>query len=374
MQNGELIYTREQQEEKEEKILAPYAVCASRSRGRLYPEEEHPYRTCFQRDRDRIIHGVAFRRLEYKTQVFINKEGDHYRTRLTHTLEVAQISRTLARMLCVNEDLSEAHALAHDLGHPPFGHAGERILHERMEEHGGFEHNAQALRIVDRIERRYPQFPGLNLSAETRRGILKTHAPYVGMGEGIADIYPIECQIVDIADQISYTSHDLDDGVESGLLKPEKIMEVPLWRDACEEAEARYPQMSSIYKRYQIIIQIINHQVMDVAQATSHALAKGFNGKGLVVDYSPSMKAKVEEAKAFLFEHLYRHPRVMRTMTRCEQWVRDLFQHYIQNPKHLPNSYQSRIEQEGLPRTVCDYVSGMTDRYAEKDHQDLFGY
>ncbi|MEW6235363.1 MAG: deoxyguanosinetriphosphate triphosphohydrolase [Candidatus Omnitrophota bacterium] len=368
------LLTRAQQEERERLHLAPYAARSGESLGRVYTEAEHPYRTCYQRDRDRIVHCAAFRRLEYKTQVFVNREGDHYRTRMTHSLEVGQISRTLGRLLGVNEDLCEAHALAHDLGHPPFGHSGERVLNELMAEHGGFEHNAQALRIVDRLEKRYPSFPGLNLTAETRRGILKTKSPYAGMGAGMAARNPIECQIVDIADEISYTSHDLDDGIESGLLRTEEMMRTALWREAWEAAEKQCPGLDAASQRFQTIIHIINVQVTDAAHESLRRLRQAnLESLGEAVDFSPSMRAKVMEAKKFLTESLYRHPRVLRTMSRCDLIVRRLFLHYAENPRQLPFSFQKRIDEDGLYRTAADYIAGMTDRYAEKDFCELFG-
>ena len=253
--------TRREQEKRERECLAEYAVRSGDSKGRTHPEDEHVYRTCFQRDRDRIVHSEAFRRLEYKTQVFITGAGDHYRTRLTHTLEVSQIARTMARALAINEDLTEALALAHDLGHPPFGHAGERVLNELLADCGGFEHNAQALRIVDWLECRYPQFPGLNLTAEMRRGILKGKTAYQGMGSDLPDILSIEAQIVDIADEISYTSHDLDDGITARILNPADILNVTLWREVHEAVKQKYPGLDEKRTWYQIIIAIINAQV-----------------------------------------------------------------------------------------------------------------
>ena len=369
-----ILLTRIQQEQREREILAPYAVCSGNSRGRLYPEEEHEHRTCFQRDRDRVIHCEAFRRLEYKTQVFLAGTGDHYRTRLTHTLEVAQIARTMARALCLNEELCEAGALAHDLGHPPFGHAGERILNELMKDGEFFEHNAQALRIVDVLEYRYPHFPGLNLTRETRRGILKGKKAYPGMGADLPPEPSLESRIVDIADAISYTSHDLDDGIDAGFLREEDVIQVPLWRDAFAAAMEQNPGMDSKRKRYQLIIAVINLEVTDVITATARRL-EGLTGvpDPQVVDFSEAMRQKVNEAKAFLSEHLYQHPRVLRANSRCYRIIESLFEHYSRHPRQLPISYQQRIESDGLSRTVADYISGMTDRYAEEDRRQLFG-
>ncbi|RJP19291.1 MAG: deoxyguanosinetriphosphate triphosphohydrolase [Candidatus Omnitrophota bacterium] len=369
------LHTRHDYENLETQFLASYAMRSGESAGRCYAENEHDYRTCYQRDRDRIIHSVAFRRLEYKTQVFLYNAGDHYRTRLTHTLEVAQIARTLGRILGVNEDLCEANALAHDLGHPPFGHEGERVLNELLSDHGGFEHNAQALRIVDCLEKHYPTHPGLNLTAETRRGILKNKPPYTGMGENLADFLPIEAQLVDLADEISYTSHDLDDGIESGLLRLEDLRQLPLWNEAWEKVEQLFPAIDEKRRRYQIIIQLINEMVMDVARETHRRLCDAhFARIDHAGDYSESMSIKVKEAKRFLMDHLYRHRLVLRTNSRCRRIITRLFEHYSANPKQLPRSFLKRVETEGLPRSVADYVSGMTDRYADEDYKQIFGY
>ncbi len=365
--------TRQEQEEKERNTLAPYAVCSGDSSGRQYREDEHPYRTCFQRDRDRIVHSEAFRRLEYKTQVFITGTGDHYRTRLTHTLEVSQIARTLARALSVNEDLTEALALAHDLGHPPFGHAGERVLNKRLIDHGGFEHNAQALRIVDCLECRYPQFPGLNLTKEMRRGILKDKKPYRGMGQGLPEIPSIEAQIVDISDEISYTSHDLDDGISAGILNPEDILNVTLWREAHESVKTHYPHLDERRTWYQIIIAVINTQVTDVLdESTRRLMASDGRCVNDSVAYSEWMKKKVAEARSFLFERLYWNPKVLRANNRSHMVLTGLFEYYRENVNQLPPSYQERVEESGLERTVSDYISGMTDRFAREDYRQLF--
>ncbi len=367
--------TRAHHEKREAKSLAPYAALSGQSKGRAHPEPEHELRTCYQRDRDRIIHSVAFRRLEYKTQVFINWAGDHYRTRLTHTLEVAQIARTLGRILGLNEDLCEANALAHDLGHPPFGHAGERILDAALSDQGGFEHNAQALRIVDWLERRYPNFPGLNLTAETRRGILKNKPPYAGMGENLPDALSMEAQVVDIADEISYNTHDLDDGIVSRLVELDDVMRLPLWSEACETVKARYPAIDVKRERDQIIVQLINRLVTDVANQTIKNLERaGDSSLDPVVNYSEEIQKKTLETKAFLTERLYQHPKVMRTTSRCNRIIERLFKHYCDNPKQLPHSFQDRIESGGLERSVVDYIAGMTDRYAEEDCRQLFGF
>ncbi|MGC9326987.1 MAG: HD domain-containing protein, partial [Candidatus Hinthialibacter sp.] len=282
----------------------------------------------------------------------------------THTLEVSQIARTMARALALNEDLTEALALAHDLGHPPFGHAGERILNKFLKEFGGFEHNAQALRIVDWLECRYPQFPGLNLTAEMRRGILKDKPPYAGMGDGLPSIPSLEAQIVDISDEISYTSHDLDDGISVGILHPSEILHVTLWREAHEAVKQRFSNLDE--KR-------IWYQVTDVLQESMRRLqqSRGVVQNNMAV-YSQSMRAKVLEAREFLFERLYRHPQVLRANSRCRMVLTGLFDYYCENINLMPASFQERIDAAGLERTVADYISGMTDRFALEDYRQLF--
>lgn len=373
--NASSLMSRERLEQWETERLAPYAACSADSCGRIYPEDEHAYRTCYQRDRDRIIHSSAFRRLEYKTQVFINKASDHYRTRLTHTLEVAQIARTLARALSLNEDLCEAIALAHDLGHPPFGHAGERILNDLANTSGGFEHNAQALCIVDYLEVRYPQFPGLNLTEETRRGILKGHAPYLGMGQGLKGAPCIEAQVVDAADEISYCSHDLDDGIDSGLLHPDDVMTVPLWQEAADQVRDQVAKWRGKRRRYPLILHLINWQVTDLAEETMRRLNQHSGEvKDGLVGFSADMQQHVKAARKFLFDNLYRHPQVLRSNSRCGLIIQRLFEHYSQHPGQMPEAYQARIEHYGLERCASDYISGMTDRYAEEDYRQLFGF
>ncbi len=362
-------------EQREANQLAPYAVCSANSLGRRYPEKEHDYRTCFQRDRDRIVHAEAFRRLEYKTQVFVTGSGDYYRTRLTHTLEVSQIARTLARVLCINEDLTEALALAHDLGHPPFGHTGERVLNKLLGDDLCFEHNAQALRILDCLESRYPDFPGLNLTAELRRGVLKNKKPYKGTINSLANNLSIEAQVVDIADEITYTSHDLDDGISAGFLDPEDILQVTLWRESHEIVQGRNAGLDKKCTWFQVIIAVINTQVTDVLNETRKRLDNN-DGQCLdnMVDYSDVMSVKLHEAKDFLFAQLYRHPKVMRASSHCHTVLSRLLEYYHQNVDQLPLSFQKRIETDGLSRSVADYISGMTDRFAQKDYQRLFGF
>jgi dGTPase len=364
--------------------LAPYAMRSRDSRGRQYPEPEHPFRQAFQRDRDRIIHSVAFRRLEYKTQVFVNHEGDYYRTRLTHTMETAQIARTIARVLSLNEELAEAAALAHDLGHTPFGHAGERVLDELMQPYGGFEHNAQSLRIVDWLEERYPTFRGLNLSWELREGIVKHSPPY---DRPLArDFTPgaapcLEIQIVDYADEIAYNSHDIDDGLQSGLLDPEEIEGVALWREAISEVRARYPQADEHVVRYQAIRRLIDRCVTDLIEASRRRIdAHGIgsvervrqHGRPLV-GLSEEMEARRLELKAFLMQKLYRHHRVVRMMIKVQRVLADLFNAYMKAPEQLPPHILRRSTQgEAIARVVADYIAGMTDRFALDEHRKLF--
>ncbi len=373
---------RERLEENELRLLAPYAVKSRHSRGRLYPEEEHPYRTAFQRDRDRIIHTTAFRRLEYKTQVFVNYEGDHYRTRLTHTLETAQIARSIARVLMLNEDLTEAVALAHDLGHTPFGHAGETALHAMMEGYGGFNHNSQSLRVVEYLERRYPAFPGLNLTWEVREGIVKHTTEYDAcdaQGYEPERRPTLEAQVVNAADEIAFNAHDVDDGLRSGLIDPADLARVPIWREVCSRAGVS-PEGSDETGWRAAIRELINTEVTDLVQSSARALeAHGIDCPEAarrcptsLVAFSPEMSAMNSELRSFLQTHLYRHYRVVRMAVKAQRLVTDLFRTYVQEPTQLPNPIQARL-QEGDPyRVVCDYVAGMTDRFALEEYRRLF--
>jgi dGTPase len=373
MNTKNAVYNRELQEQQEEEFLAPYACHASRSSGRLYPEEEHSIRTCYQRDRDRIIHATSFRRLNGKTQVFVANSSDHYRTRLTHTLEVAQIARSISRMLGLNEDLTEAVALAHDMGHPPFGHAGERVLHELMEPFGGFEHNQQALRMVDLLETRYPAFPGLNLTAETRRSILKKKPVNLGLFPKIAHVLPLEAQVVDLADEISYTTHDLDDGIESGLIRLQALETIPLWKDAVLEVRERYPELDEKRIRAQVILKLINEQVNNVVQQTRKNLTdQKMKFTINTVSFTPTLLVKVSQVREYLYANLYRHPRVVRSNSRTDVIIRRLFDHYCRHPEKMSPSYQERIETEGLERSAADFIAGMTDHFAEEDSISIF--
>lgn len=375
---------RREFEELEDATLAPYAMHSRDSRGRAHAEPEHVFRLAFQRDRDRIVHSTAFRRLEYKTQVFVNHEGDYYRTRLTHTVETAQITRTIARALRLNQDLAEAVALSHDLGHTPFGHAGERVLNELMADYGGFEHNQQSLRIVDVLEERYPRFSGLNLSWEVREGITKHSPPYdkpaaQAFEPGKAPC--LEAQIVDYADEIAYNTHDIDDGLKSGLLTREQLDEVALWRETFGRVSAEWPQAGFRIWRYQVQRELINGFVTDLIATVSMRLrelrldtveAIRASGKPLV-SFSPELEAKRFELKSFLMEHLYRHYRVMRMAVKARKVMADLFRAYMDEPAQLPPHISGRWRAgEDRARVIADYIAGMTDRFALDEHRKLF--
>jgi len=374
-----MLLSRQRLEEIEDAILAPYAMRSRHTRGRVHQEDEHPYRTAFQRDRDRILHTTAFRRLEYKTQVFVTYEGDYYRTRLTHTLESAQIGRTIARALGANEDLVEAITLAHDLGHPPFGHSGEEALQELMKDHGGFEHNSQSLRIVDVLEERYPGFRGLNLTWEVREGIIKHVTSY---DKADASAFEPECnptleaQIVSAADEIAYTNHDLDDGLRSGMITPHDLKGIALW----EEARADIPDPIDDMARHRIIRRLIGWHVTDLLEETerrlqTHRIASVEDVRHcpqILVGFSPQMQAKREELRHFLYARLYRHYRVVRMAEKARRIITDLFKAYLAMPEQLPPWVQERADGQPLHRVLCDYVAGMTDRYATEEYRKLF--
>ncbi|MBI2559701.1 MAG: deoxyguanosinetriphosphate triphosphohydrolase [Planctomycetes bacterium] len=372
------MLSRKDIEEREEKLLATYAMKSKDSRGRKYSEEEHSYRSIYQRDKDRIIHSTAFRRLEYKTQVFVNHEGDYYRTRLTHTIEVAQISRCVARALGLNEDLTEAIALAHDLGHTPFGHSGEDALKKLMKDHGGFEHNLHGLRVVDILEKRYPEFPGLNLSWEVRESIAKHKTTYDKpvTDEFNPDERPLlEAQIVDKVDSIAYDNHDLDDSLQAGLITEDALQDVDLWKIASEHIRAEKP-----VGRAQTIIFLINTEVTDLIEHTQSRLKElGIESaqdvrrcKENIVSFSPDLDRKKSDLQAFLFKNVYQHYRVTRMADKAKRFVEELFNAYIGNPKQLPPEYQRWVEISGLYQGVCDYIAGMTDRYAQDEYMKLF--
>jgi dGTPase len=377
-----MLITRTELDAFEDRHLAPYGMRSKNTRGREYPDDEPEYRTSFQRDRDRILHTTAFRRLEYKTQVFINYEGDYYRTRLTHTLEVAQIGRTMARALGANEDLTEAICLAHDLGHPPFGHSGEVALAGLMKDHGGFDHNKQSLRIVTKLERRYPEFPGLNLTWELREGIVKHESEY-----DIADASAfnpelrgnLEAQIANVADELAYVTHDLDDGLRSGMISTPMLEGIALWEILVEGAGWRAAALDDL-SRHRLIRNLIGMEVTDLVHATDLRLSESgvcsveelqrlsYN----VIGFSEDMHRRNRQLKDFLYANLYRHYRVVRMAVKAERIVSDLFHAYLHEPEILPRHVQSTIAERGLERTVCDYTAGMTDRYAMDEHQKLF--
>ena len=367
----------------EDQFLAPYATRNAASRGRVHPEDEHPFRMPFERDRDRIIHSTAFRRLEYKTQVFVNHEGDYYRTRLTHTMEAAQITRTIAKALRLNVELAEAIALAHDLGHTPFGHAGERVLNGLMAAHGGFEHNAQSLRIVDQLEERYPDFPGLNLSWEVREGIVKHSPPYdkpLAAAFEPGEAPSLEAQIVDHADEIAYNSHDIDDGLKSGLLTLEQLRSVRLWREIYADVGREYPNAGERIWRYQAIRRIIDLLVTDLITGLEHRLCTEHVGtlkevrqfSRALAAFSPNVDEQRVELKAFLMENLYNHYRVVRMAVKAKKVMTELFDAYLAEPKQLPPHTLEQHQRGGaLARVAADYIAGMTDRFALQEYQKL---
>lgn len=377
-----MYFSRAQLEAIEDQGLAPYACRSRQSKGRAYPEDEPEYRTAFQRDRDRILHTTAFRRLEYKTQVFINYEGDYYRTRLTHTLEVAQIGRTIARAIGANEDLIEVICLAHDLGHSAFGHSGEVALARIMKDYGGFDHNKQSLRIVTTLERRYPDFPGLNLTWEVREGIVKHESEY-DISDA-RDFNPdlrghLEAQIANVADELAYTAHDLDDGLRSGMITPQMLEGITLWEILQESVGVR-PVMLDDLTRHRLIRRLIGMEVSDLVQ-TTHLRLRDSNVKSVeelqrlpynVISFSEDMHRRNRQLKDFLYAKMYRNHRVVRMQVKAEQIINDLFTAYHSEPTILPNHVQEQVNDYGLERTICDYIAGMTDRFAIEEHEKLF--
>lgn len=378
-----MIRTRIEKERREREWLAPYAQKSGDSAGRVHAEPAHPHRTAYERDRSRIIHSRAFRRLEYKTQVFLNGTGDHLRTRLTHTIEVASISRTIARSLGLNEDLAEAIALAHDLGHAPFGHSGETMLNELMRGHGGFEHNTQSLRIVEVIERKYPRFAGLNLSWEVREGLQKHQKFYDPPKPGSHEKYTspsLEAQIANLADEITYYSHDLDDGLDFQLITPKQLEQLDVWCDSYAEVRRHFPRLRGKELHSYVIRCIIDRQVQDVITTSEEFI----NDAGVqsaddvrrqkkpLIRYSlPLLKAN-QVLRKFLYKNLYYHPRVATANDRACELLKGVFQRYLKKPSLLGVTTAKRVRKDGLHRTVCDYLSGMTDRYLLEEHQRLF--
>ncbi len=379
-----MLVTREELEARERQVLAPYSMKSGDSRGRQYPEREPNFRTAFQRDRDRVLHTTAFRRLEYKTQVFVNHEGDYFRTRLTHTLEVAQIGRTIARVLGANEDLVEAICLAHDMGHPPFGHSGETTLSRLMEPYGGFDHNRQTLRIMTFLECRYSDFVGLNLTYEVREGIVKHETEYDisdATGYEPEKRANLEAQIANIADELTYTAHDLDDGLYAGLLAPHQLDGLMLWELAKEQSEVTSDRFDEL-ARHRLIRKLIGILVSDVSVATNERI-EAANPQSVaelqmlahnVIGHSEEMADIVRELKTFLFQNMYRHYRVVRMAQKAEHFITQLFNAYMTEPAQLPMPTQERLHKNGdsLARVVCDYIAGMTDRYALQEYQKLF--
>ncbi len=381
------MVTREELEQREERELAAYAMPSCRSRGRVYPVAEHPYRTAYQRDRDRIIHTTAFRRLQYKTQVFVYNEGDHYRNRLTHTVEVAQIGRTLARTLSCNEDLTEAICLAHDLGHPPFGHTGEETLDELMQGHGGYDHQKQTYRIITRLERRYTDHPGLNLTYEVREGVVKHDTDYDIVDA--EDYSPdekgtLECQVSNLADEIAYNTSDSDDGLRAGILNPGAFLELAISRRVLDSLgeSTNAIDLTQPLDRYRFIRRMVGIEVNDAIRATTANLRAA--GVGSIVDlraqttnaaaYSDELAEENRELKRFLYERFYRHYRVARMAAKADRTIRALFSAFVEEPAQLPPETQANISDPGrdLHRAVCDYIAGMTDRYAIAEHRRLF--
>ncbi|HWB59760.1 MAG TPA: deoxyguanosinetriphosphate triphosphohydrolase [Chthoniobacteraceae bacterium] len=373
--------TREELEELESATLAPYAQKSRDSAGRKHREPRHPYRTEYQRDRERIVHSRAFRRLEYKTQVFLNGTGDHLRTRLTHTIEVASISRSIARALALNEDLAEAIALAHDLGHAPFGHSGEAMLDGLMRGEGGFEHNAQSLRIVEMIEKKYPGFAGLNLSAEVLEGMRKHQKFHELPGARGAYTCPsLEAQIANLADEITYYSHDIDDGLDFDLITLKQLGEMEIWQESYEMARAQFPKLKGMELTTDVIRRIIDRQVEDVIVTSFEVIAAAgvrtadearMQKKPLIRYSAPRVKAN-RQLRKFLYANLYYHPRVSGVNQRACVMLKNVFKAYMEKPSLLGATAARRVRKEGLARTVCDYLSGMTDRYLLEEHGRLF--
>lgn len=372
-------------ESVERSDLAGYAAKSSASRGRRYKEEFRDDRPAFERDRDRIIHCAAFRRLEYKTQVFVNHEGDYYRTRLTHSLEVAQIGKAVARRLKLNEELTEALALAHDLGHTPFGHTGEEVLNRLMEGYGGFEHNRQSLRVVDELEERYAGFNGLNLTWEVREGLIKHSSPFDSPEGQVEEYLPgvvpvIEAQLINYADEIAYNNHDIDDGLKSGYITLEQLSGVELWSEVYEKIRSRFPGADPSRLKLQTISALIGEFINDLTATTASAIESSRiktiedlrRVNKSVAGFSPELSRKNRELKLFLRENLYHHYKVERMRVKAERYLTDLFRTYCGYPSLLPAKYIKKMEIYGRERVICDYIAGMTDRFALDEYKRLF--
>ncbi len=377
--------TRQELEGRERQFLAPFAQFSAETRGRKYAEEAPEWRTHYQRDRDRVIHSRAFRRLEYKTQVFLNGTGDHLRTRLTHTMEVAGIARNIARALKLNEDLTETIALAHDLGHSAFGHKGEEVLNRLMKKHGGFEHNRQSLRVIESLEQKYPLFPGLNLTWEVREGLVKHFTTYdhPSKRKGFAaKSSSLEAQVANLADEITYYSHDVDDGLTAGLIFEEQLSrDVRVWRDAARAVKKSYGNLPDESRRYFIIRCIIDAQVKDVVWTTEERIARAgvrsadevrLQPKALV-QYSPGRGELNLELRDYLYKNLYYNPEVRDPNRRAVRMLEELFHYFLEHHDEIGELSQKRAHKDGWHRAVCDYLAGMTDRYAIQEHQRVFG-
>ena len=376
-----MLVDRFELEERERRFLAPYACKAGDGRGRTFDEPESTYRTAFQKDRDRVVHTTAFRRLEYKTQVFVNNEGDHYRTRLTHTLEVAQVAKAVCRALGLNEDLAETIALAHDLGHPPFGHAGEAALDRLAASVGGFDHNVQSLRVVTRLERRYPLFEGLNLTWETLEGIMKHETEYdVPDASFEPEARPsLEAQVVNLADEMAYNAHDLDDGLRAGILDPRDVASVGLVGSSLQRLGIA-PSSMTAQDRYVLVRELLGYVITDLVEATHARLVDlGLRSPEEVRRHpttiaAPSDGARAEQAelKSFLYANLYGHHRQIRMSRKADRILTDIHDAYVATPAMLPPAWQRAAEERGLVRAVTDYVAGFTDRFAADEHRRLF--
>ncbi len=368
-------HARKDWEAAEKDHLAPYASHSADSLGRRHVETEHPLRTCFARDRDRILHSKCFRRLEYKTQVFVNGMADHYRTRLTHTMEMAAVGRTLARIFRVNEDLTESICLAHDIGHTPFGHAGEHALNALMKDQGGFDHNLQSLRCIEVVESPYPAFSGLNLSWEVRAGLLKHEAQVENRkldGHPIGPFQSLEAQISDIADDMTYHAHDVDDGLEAGIVTPAQLETTEFWNRAAAATQERYPTLSgdrflraTIRNLLELqMVDVIDHSFQGLEKHSPSSVREVMSAPERIIDFSPEMKEILAEFTAFMFKNIYFHHSVADASKKSVDMMRKLFLHYIDHPETMGRKARARLETEGLWRTACDYVSGCTDRYA----------
>ena len=384
MKKKSLISTLNYFLKKKDSLLAPYAQKNSETKGREFPEKEHPMRTPFQRDRDRVVHSRAFRRLEYKTQVFVNHEGDHYRTRMTHTIEVSTISRTISKALRLNEDLTEAIALAHDVGHPPFGHAGESVLNELMKDEGGFEHNLQSLRIVEKLEKKYPLYKGLNLTWEVREGIIKHRSPFDQPAfikkYHVSQSPLLEAQVVDFSDEIAYTSHDLDDGLLSELIEEKQIRNIPIWSEASKQIKKEYSNIDSEMRRYFTVRNIIDLLVSDIIinsynnilSSSVKSIEDVKNFPSFLISFSQKITKGNKALKEFLMSNLYKHKKVVTMNRRAKTVIQDIFHYYLKNPGKLSESTRKKIKDRSLKRVICDYIAGMTDRFAIYLHHKLY--